>query len=135
MIHSFRICVSFYVCFYFHLIWRLSNFDKNSLQSLLSLQNSKRLWISLWQIPPNIIWISKLPSNIWMIIALYPLKVQVVWMFTLNDMSQILEKNGKSLNTQEQMKTTLIEVKTIYSERVNHGLFPLICLALSKPSV
>jgi len=39
--------------------------------------------ISQWLIPPNIIWILKLPSNIWMTIALYPPIVQVVWMFTL----------------------------------------------------
>ena len=84
MIHSFRIYASCYICFYFHLLWRLSKFDQNSLLSPLSLQNSKRLWISLWQIPPNIIWILKLPSNIWMIIALYPPIVQVVRLFTLN---------------------------------------------------
>ena len=84
MIHSFRLQLSCCICFYFHLLWRLSNFDQNSLLSPLSLQNSKRLWISLWQIPPNIIWILKLPSNIWMIIALYPPIVQVVRLFTRN---------------------------------------------------
>ena len=84
MIHSFRIYGFHVNQFCFHSLLRVSKFDQNSLLSPLSLQNSKRLWISLWQIPPNIIWILKLPSNIWMIIALYPPIVQVVRLFTRN---------------------------------------------------
>ena len=83
MIQSFRMYISYYNGFNFHLLWKLWNIDQNLLQSLLSLQHYKRLLISRWQIPPTIIWILRLPSNVWIIIALYPPLVQIVWMFTL----------------------------------------------------
>ena len=58
--------------------------------------------ISQWSISPNIILIMKLPSNIWVIITLYPPIVQIVWMFvyTKNDTSWV-----KFLRKMENIQT------------------------------
>ena len=67
-------------CIYFEDFWNFTKIQyfPHSLYKIL-----KGSEISQWPIPPNTTWILKLPSNIWVIIALYSPIVQVVGMFTL----------------------------------------------------
>ena len=57
--------------------------------------------------------------------------------YTKNDKSRVksLRKMEKYLNSQKNMKAKLINIKSIYSEQANQGLFPLSCLGLSKQSL